>query len=296
MKVGFIGLGNMGQPMARHLREAGHELAVYNRTRERAEPLGRQGARIADTPAEAARGAEVVFTMLSDDRAVEAVTFGEQGLLAGLGQGAVHVSSSTLSVELSERLAEAHARAGQGYVAAPVFGRPEAAAAKQLWVVASGRPADVERSRPLLESLGRGLSVVGERASAANVVKLSGNFLIASMIESLGEAFALARKSGVEPKVFLEVFQSVFARSPIFERYAELVAGDKYEPAGFKLRLGLKDMKLVLEAAGAAEVPMPLASLLRDNYLEGVARGRGEQDWSALGALAAERAGLEKLS
>lgn len=296
MKVGFIGLGNMGQPMARHLREAGHELAVYNRTKERAEPLGRLGARIAETPAEAARGAEVVFTMLADDRAVEAVSFGEQGLLAGLGQGAMHVSSSTLSVELSERLAEAHARAGQGYVAAPVFGRPEAAEAKLLWVVASGKPADVERSRPLLESFGRGLSVVGERASAANVVKLSGNFLIASMIESLGEAFALARKSGVEPKVFLEVFQSVFARSPIFERYAEMVAGDTYEPAGFKLRLGLKDMKLVLEAAGAAEVPMPLASLLRDNYLEGVARGRGDQDWSALGALAATRAGLDKSS
>jgi 3-hydroxyisobutyrate dehydrogenase-like beta-hydroxyacid dehydrogenase len=294
MKVGFIGLGNMGQPMARNLRAAGHELAVYNRSRDKAESLRQQGARVADSPADAARGAEVVFTMLSDDAAVEGVVFGEAGLLSGLGQGALHVSSSTLSVGLSERLTEAHAKAGQRYVSAPVFGRPEAAEAKQLWVVASGPQADVARCRPLLEALGRGLTVLGEKASQANVVKLTGNFLIASMTEALGEAFALTRKSGIEPPVFLELFQSVFARSPIFERYAVLIAGAQYEPAGFKLRLGLKDVRLALEAAGAAEVPMPLASLLRDHFLEGVARGMGERDWSALGALAAERAGLEE--
>ncbi|OJT23038.1 6-phosphogluconate dehydrogenase [Archangium sp. Cb G35] len=292
MKVGFVGLGNMGQPMARNLRAAGHELVVYNRTREKAEALRQQGARVADSPADAARGAEVVFSMLSDDAAVEAAVLGGSGLLAGLEKGALHVSSSTISVALSERLAEAHAKAGQRYVAAPVFGRPEAAEAKQLWVVAAGAKADVERCRPLLEAIGRGLSVLGEKASSANVVKLSGNFLIASMIEALGESFALARKSGVEPQVFLELFQSVFARSPIFERYAVLIANEQYEPAGFKLKLGLKDVRLVLEAAGAAEVPMPLASLLRDHYLGGVAQGRGDLDWSALGALAAERAGL----
>lgn len=294
MKVGFIGLGNMGQPMARNLRAAGHELAVFNRSREKAEPLRQQGARVADSPADAARGAEVVFSMLSDDAAVEGVVLGESGLLGGLGQGAVHVSSSTISVGLSERLAEAHAKAGQRYVSAPVFGRPEAAEAKQLWVLAAGAKADVERCRPLLEALGRGLTVLGERAPQANVVKLSGNFLIASMMEALGEAFALTRKSGVEPQVFLEVFQSVFARSPIFERYAMLIADARYEPAGFKLRLGHKDMRLALEAAGAAEVPMPLASLLKDHLLGGVARGMGDLDWSALGALAAERAGLDK--
>lgn len=292
MKVGFVGLGNMGQPMARNLRAAGHELVVYNRTREKAEALRQQGARVADSPADAARGAEVVFSMLSDDAAVEDAALGGSGLLAGLEKGAVHVSSSTLSVALSERLAEAHAKAGQRYVSAPVFGRPEAAEARQLWVVAAGPKADVERCRPLLETLGRGLTVLGERAPAANVMKLSGNFLIASMIEALGESFALARKSGIEPQVFLELFQSVFARSPIFERYAVLIANEQYEPAGFKLRLGLKDVRLVLEAAGAAEVPMPLASLLRDHCLGGVAQGRGDLDWSALGALAAERAGL----
>jgi 3-hydroxyisobutyrate dehydrogenase-like beta-hydroxyacid dehydrogenase len=174
-----------------------------------------------------------------------------------------------------------------------VFGRPEAAQAKQLWVVAAGAKADVERCRPLLEAVGRGLSVLGEKASAANVVKLSGNFLIASMMEALGEAFALTRKSGIEPQVFLELFQAVFAKSPIFERYAVLIAGEQYQPAGFQLRLGLKDMRLVLQAADGAQVPMPLASLVRDHFLEGVARGMGEHDWSALGALAAERAGLE---
>jgi 3-hydroxyisobutyrate dehydrogenase-like beta-hydroxyacid dehydrogenase len=292
MKVGFVGLGNMGHGMASNLLKAGHELVVYNRTPAKAEPLRSQGARVARTPREAAKGAEAVFTMLSDDHAVEAAVFGDDGLLGGLEKGAIHLSSSTLSVALSERMSEAHARAGQGYVAAPVFGRPEAAEAKQLWVLAAGAKAEVERCRPLLEAVGRGLTVLGEKASAANVVKLSGNFLIASMMEALGEAFALTRKAGIEPQVFLEVFQSVFARSPIFERYAGAIAEAKFEPAGFALRLGLKDLGLVLQAAGSAEVPMPLASLLRDHFLEGTARGLGEKDWAALATLAAERAGL----
>jgi 3-hydroxyisobutyrate dehydrogenase-like beta-hydroxyacid dehydrogenase len=296
MKVGFIGLGNMGLPMAKNLLAAGHEVAVWNRTQAKAAPLQQQGARVAATPAEAARGAEVVFTMLADDTALEQAVFGDQGVHTGLGKGAVHVSSSTISVARSERLAEAHGRAGQGYVSAPVFGRPDAAAAKQLWVIAAGAQADVERCRPLLEALGRGLTVLSEKASAANVVKLSGNFLIASMMEALGEAFALTRKSGVEAKVFFEVFQSVFARGPIFERYAQLIAEEKYSPAGFPMKLGLKDVGLVLDAGRAAQVPMPLASLLRDQYLGGVAQGHGELDWSALGALVAERAGLKRES
>jgi 3-hydroxyisobutyrate dehydrogenase-like beta-hydroxyacid dehydrogenase len=295
MKVGFIGLGNMGRGMARNLLKAGHTLTVYNRTRAKAEPFQAQGARLASTPREAAQGAEAVFTILADDPAVEEAAFGSDGLLAGLERGAIHISSSTISVVLSERLAAEHARAGQGYVSSPVFGRPDAAEAQQLWVLAAGPRADVERVRPLLEAVGRGITVLAEQATAANVVKLSGNFLIASMVEALAEAFALARKSGVEPKTFLEVFQSVFARSPVFERYAGLIAGGQYHSPGFALRLGLKDIGLVMEAAGEAQVPMPLASLVRDQLLTGVARGHGELDWSALGALAAERAGLEKL-
>jgi 3-hydroxyisobutyrate dehydrogenase-like beta-hydroxyacid dehydrogenase len=294
MKIGFVGLGNMGLPMAKHLQEAGHSLTVYNRTQSKADPLVAKGARLAQTPGDAARDAEVVFTMLSDDQAMEEVLFSEDSLLEALKPGAIHVSSSTISVSLAEFLAEGHAESGQGFVSAPVFGRPEAAQAKQLWVIAAGAKEHVERCRPLLETFSRGLTVLGEKAPAANVVKLSGNFLIASMVEALGEAFALTRKAGVEPKTFLDVFQSVFAKSPIFERYATLVASGQYEPPGFALRLGLKDMGLVLAAAGEAHVPMPLASMLRDHFLAGVAQGMGEMDWSALGQLAAERAGLKK--
>lgn len=294
MKVGFIGLGSMGGGMAKNLLAAGHELTVYNRTREKADALGAAGARVAATPIEAARGAAVVFTMLADDRAVEQVVFGDQGLAAGLERGAVHVSSSTISVALSERLAATHEAAGQGYVAAPVFGRPEAAAAKQLWVVAAGLTADVEMVRPLLEAIGRGLSVLGEEAKAANVVKLSGNFLIASWIEALGEVFAFTRRSGVTPEELSRVLHSLFGGAPILARYVQLIAPEAYEPAGFKLALGLKDIRLVLAAADAAEAPMPLASLVRDNFLSALAQGKGELDWSALAQIAAERAGLGK--
>jgi 3-hydroxyisobutyrate dehydrogenase-like beta-hydroxyacid dehydrogenase len=292
MKVGFIGLGGMGLAMAQNLLAAGHALTVFNRTRARAEPLQERGAQVAETPAEAAREADAVLTMLADDRAVEDMTTGAEGLIAGLGPKAIHVSCSTISVELSQRLALLHAAAGQGYVAAPVFGRPDAAAAKQLWVLAAGRAGDVDRCMPLLEAIGRGVSRIGPEAPSANVVKLGGNFLIASMIEALGEAFALTRKSGIEPKVFLEVFQSVLAGSPIFGRYAGLVASETFEPAGFKMYLGLKDMRLALAAGEAAEVPMPMASLLRDQMLSAVAQGMGDLDWAALGRLNAERAGL----
>jgi len=292
MKLGFIGLGEMGRAMAHNLLAAGHDLTVYNRTRARAEPLREEGARVAESPAEAAQGNEAVVTMLADDKAVEEVVFGAEGLVEGLGEGAVHVSSSTLSVELSERLLKAHQARGQGYVSAPVFGRPDAAAARQLWVVAAGRPADVDRCVPVFSAIGRGLSRLGDAPPAANVVKLTGNFIIASMIESLAEAFTLARKSGVEPAVFLEVFRSVMGRSPILDRYAGMIAEGAYTPAGFKMYLGLKDVSLTLAAAAGAEVPMPLASLLRDQMLSAVAQGRGDLDWAALAELAAERAGL----
>jgi 3-hydroxyisobutyrate dehydrogenase-like beta-hydroxyacid dehydrogenase len=294
MKVGFIGLGGMGRGMAKNLLAAGHDLSVYNRTRGKAEVLRSAGARVADTPADAARGAEAVFTMLADDHAVDEVVAGKSGLAAGLARGAVHVSSSTISVALSERLAAAHAAAGQRYVAAPVFGRPEAAAGKQLWVVAAGPRADVARVRPLLETIGRGLSVLGEEAKAANVVKLCGNFVIASSIEALGEAYAFARKSGVPPTDLRGVLEALLGGSAVLERYVQIIASGTYRPAGFKLSLGLKDMHLVLEAADAATAPMPLASVVRDDLLSAVAQGKGDLDWSALAELAAERAGLHE--
>lgn len=292
MKVGFIGLGGMGRAMAQNILAAGHELTVYNRTHSRAETLRDLGARVAESPADAARGAEAVVTMLADDSAVEAVVLGEGGVIHGLAKGAIHVSSSTISVELSARLTAAHHAVGQGYVAAPVFGRPDAAEAKQLWVVAAGWAGDVTFVQPIFDAIGRGTSRVGTEAPAANTVKLAGNFIIASTIEALGEAFTLARKSGIDPQVFLEVIRAVMTKAALFDRYAGLVADESYEPAGFKMYLGLNNIRLALAAGEAAEVPLPLASLLRDQMLSAVARGMGDLDWAALAKISAERAGL----
>jgi 3-hydroxyisobutyrate dehydrogenase-like beta-hydroxyacid dehydrogenase len=292
MKIGFIGLGAMGRAMAQNLLSAGHELVVYNRTHARAEELHDRGARVAETPAEAAQGVEAVVTMIADDRAVEDVVFGDEGVIRGLAKGAIHVCSSTISVELSARLAAAHHAAGQGYVAAPVFGRADVAEAKQLWIVAAGWPGDVAFVQPIFDAVGRGVTRVGPEAPAANTVKLAANFLIASMIEALGEAFTLSRKSGVDPQLFLEVFRSVMSKVPLFERYAGLIADESYEPAGLKMYLGLNNIRLTLAAGDAAEVPMPMASLLRDQMLSAVARGMGDLDWAALAKLSAERAGL----
>jgi 3-hydroxyisobutyrate dehydrogenase-like beta-hydroxyacid dehydrogenase len=294
MKIAFLGTGHMGLPMARNLAAAGHEVAAWNRTREKAEPLAGHGARIADTPAEAAQDAEIAVSMLADDHAVEEVVFGDEGIYEALPQGAVHVSCSTIGVEFSRTLADAHDLQHQGYVAAPVFGRPEAAGVRKLKVVAAGAADAIERARPVFDAVGERTFVVGDDPSLANVVKLCGNFILASMIETLGESFALARKSGVDEAVFLEVLDGTFFSSPIFAGYARAIAGRKYRPAGFKLALGLKDVRLALAAADRAEVPMPAASLLRDRFLAGVATGRGEHDWSAVAALVAEAAGLDE--
>jgi 3-hydroxyisobutyrate dehydrogenase-like beta-hydroxyacid dehydrogenase len=293
MKLGFVGLGSMGFAMAESLLSQGHQLFVYNRTHEKAQPLHEAGARICATPGETARDAEIVISMLADDSAVEAVTLGPTGILAELPPSSVHVSCSTISVALSERLAGQHAEAGRGYVAAPVFGRPEAAVSRKLWLLAAGKSADVDRALPVLEALGRGVTRLGESASIANLVKLTGNVFIASLIESLGEAFALTRKAGVPPELVFELFKSVFGQgSPILENYAALVAKAKYEPAGFKAKLGLKDLRLALSAADQLEVPLPMASLIRDQLLSAVATGQGELDWAVIAELAAKRAGL----
>lgn len=296
MRIAFLGTGRMGLPMARNLAAAGHELAAWNRTRARAEALAEHGVRVAGSLADAARGAEVAVTMLADDHAAEEVVFGRDGLLDALADGAVHLSSSTIGVELSRRLAEAHRARGQGYVAAPVFGRPEAAEAKKLKVVAAGAAETVERCRPLFDAVGERTFVVGGDPAAANVVKLCGNFIIAAMIETMGEAFALARKSGVDAAVLLEVLNGTFFGTPIFGSYAAAIAEERYHPAGFALALGLKDVRLALAAADGAEVPMPVASLLHDRFLAGVATGRGGHDWSAIAGLAAEAAGLGRTS
>lgn len=295
MKVGWIGLGNMGLPMARNLLKAGHEVIVYNRTRSRAESLQADGARVAGVPAEAA-AAPVVATMVADDSALEDIIFGSGKVLATLARGATHISMSTISVALSKRLAEGHAQAGQAYVSAPVFGRPEAAAAAKLFVVAAGPDQAVRACQPLFDAVGQRTFVMGEDAPVANVIKLSGNFLIASTIESFGEAFALTRKYGVDPRQFLDFLTNSLFTAPVHKTYGTLIAEDKYQPVGFKVPLGLKDVKLVLAAAESASVPMPVANLIHDRFVTLIAHGMQDSDWATIARLAAENAGLKPIA
>ncbi|MBS0268780.1 MAG: NAD(P)-dependent oxidoreductase [Proteobacteria bacterium] len=290
MKVGFIGLGHMGSGIAANLLKAGHDVTVYNRTRAKAEALASEGAKIAVTPSDACTGA-AVFTMLADDKAVEAVVYGDGGLLASLNKGAVHISSSTISVALSKRLAEDHGKKGQLYVAAPVFGRPEAAAARKLFVVAAGKSDAIKAVFPLLDAIGQKTFTISEQPEAANVVKLSGNFLIAAVIESLGEAMALVGKAGIDKHQYLEILTSTLFGAPVYKTYGTLIADGKFEPPGFAAPLGLKDVGLALAAGQDLRVPLPLASLLRDRFLTLLANGGDNLDWSAVGSLAAKDAG-----
>ena len=291
MEIGFVGLGNMGRGMAANLIKAGHHVTVYNRSPAKSEALVRQGATAAGSIAEACAG-DVVFTMLADDAAAENVTFGADGIVASLATGATHISSSTISVALSERLAAAHDEAGQRYAAAPVFGRPEAASAAKLFVVAAGAPQVLEPLMPLFEAIGQRTFVVSEQPQAANLVKLSGNFLIASAIESVGEAVALVAKAGVDRQRYVDILTSTLFTAPAYQTYGGLIARREYEPAGFAATLGLKDVRLALAAAEDLQVPLPLGSLLHDRLLTLVATGGGHLDWSAVAALAERDAGL----
>ena len=291
MNIGFIGLGNMGHGMATNLLKAGHQITVYNRSPGKAEALVQQGATAARNVAEACAG-EVVFTMLSDDQAVESVAFGEDGIVASLKPGATHVSSSTISVALSERLAAVHAKAGQQYVAAPVFGRPEAASAAKLFVVAAGAPQVLESLVPLFDAIGQRTFVVSDQPQTANLVKASGNFLLASAIESVSEAVALVAKAGVDRQQYVDILTSTLFAAPAYQIYGGLIARQEFAPAGMAAALGLKDIRLVLAAAEQLRVPLPVASLLRDRLLTLVATGGGHLDWSALAMLADRDAGL----
>jgi 3-hydroxyisobutyrate dehydrogenase-like beta-hydroxyacid dehydrogenase len=290
MKIGFIGLGNMGSRMAANLLRAGHELTVYNRTPEKQRPLVEQGAQAADRVADACHG-DAVITMLADDAAVEAVVFGERGLLESLVTGAIHVSMSTIGLASSERLTAAHTAANQAFVAAPVFGRPEAAAAAKLFVVAAGAPNAVDVSVPLFEAIGQRTFRVGDKPPLANLVKLSGNFLLASAIEALGEAITLVAKAGVDRREYVDFLATTLFTAPAYKIYGDLIAEERFEPAGFAAPLGAKDIRLTLSAAESLRVPMPLASLLRDRYLALLAQGGETLDWSAIARLAAKDAG-----
>ena len=277
--------------MARNLLRAGHEVTVFNRSPGRTASLAAEGAVVAQSPADACAGAESVMTMLADDAAVEAVVFGRDGISDALYKGAVHISHSTISTAMARRLAAGHASLGQGYVSAPVFGRPDAAAAKKLMVVAAGPPDMVERCRPLFDAIGRQTTVVGADAWQANAVKLCGNFMLAGMIEAFSEAFATLRKADVDPHAFVDIMNSLFG-SPVYANYGRIIADEEFEPAGFGLKLGLKDVRLMLDTALECQSPMPLASLLRDHLLAALAQGQGDMDWSSVSRVLAKGAGL----
>jgi len=295
MNIGFIGLGQMGGGMAANLLKAGHRVTVFNRTPAKTEALIAQGATLATSIAEASRG-DAVVTMLANDQAVEEVVLGRNGVIADLARGTVHVSSSTISVALSERLTEEHASKGQQFVAAPVFGRPDVAAAGRLFIVAGGEAAAIEAAAPVLEAIGQKTFVISDTPKAANLVKLSGNFLGASVIEALGEAMALVSKAGIDERQYLEFLTSTLFNAPIYKTYGSLIADGRFTPPGFAAPLGQKDIRLVLAAAEDLRVPMPVASLLRDRFLNLLAHGGDRLDWSAIGRLAAADAGTAAFS
>jgi 3-hydroxyisobutyrate dehydrogenase-like beta-hydroxyacid dehydrogenase len=292
MQIGFIGLGQMGAAIAANLVRAGHDVAVWNRSVAKAEPLVQSGASLMATPKAAAANRAVVFTMLADDAALAAVLDGDDGLMAGLSADAVHVSMSTIAVASAERIAATHRARGQRFLCAPVFGRPAAAAAGKLFVAAAGDPADLKTVTPPLEAISQRVFYLGATPSSASLVKLCGNFMILAAIEALGEAMALAEKGGVAKQHLLEVLTGTLFDSPVYRTYGEILIEGRFKPAGFAAPLGLKDMRLVGQSAETLRVPMPLLSLLRDHLLQTIALDGEDVDWSAIAQVIKKNAGL----
>ena len=293
MKVGFIGLGHMGSGMAANLLRAGHEVMVFNRSADKRRPLLELGAREAATVADAcAEG--VVITMLADDAALRQIALADGGIVARLRAGGTHVSMSTVSVGLTRELTAAHLQARQSFIAAPVFGRPEMAAAGKLFIVAAGEAEAVKMCQPLLDAMGQRTFQFGTEPQAASLVKLTGNFLLAATIETLGEALALIGKAGIDPAGFVELMTSTLFPAPAYRTYGNLIVERKFEPAGFAAPLGQKDVRLLLAASEALHVPMPVASLVNDRFHRLIAQGGEKLDWSAISQLAAEDAGLHR--
>jgi 3-hydroxyisobutyrate dehydrogenase-like beta-hydroxyacid dehydrogenase len=295
MRIGFIGLGHMGRGMAGSLIKAGHQVTVFNRTPGKSADLEAAGAKVAAGIAEAC-DADAVFTMLANDEAAESVVFGKPGILDSLPKGAIHVSSSTISIELSDRLAAAHAEAGQGYVAATVLGRPNLAAEGQLFVIAAGADDAVAKVAPLLDAVGQKTTRFGAKPSNANMVKLSVNFLFASVMESLGEAVALVAKGGIDKAAYVEFLTTTMFTAPAYKIYGELAVSDQPAPVGFAAPLGFKDIRLAIAASEKLGVPMPLLSLIHDRFVELMASGGEHMDWSAIGKLAQRDAGMIELA
>ena len=291
--IGFVGLGSMGLPMAANLIESGYKLRVYNRTAQKAQPLAQKGAEVANSPAEVVEPGGIVITLLANDKALEEVVLGENGLFSKLGTDGIHLSMSTVSPATAQKLAELHQQQGSHYLASPVFGRPDAVVARKLWICLSGNEAAKERVRPVLDKLGQGVFDFGEKAGAANVVKIAGNFLIISAIEAMAEAFTLAEKNGIDRTQIANLFGQTLFACPIYQNYGHAIAQQQYEPAGFKLSLGLKDVTLALQTAQESQMPLPFASLLHDRLIAAVAKGKGDIDWTGLALSVSEEAGLK---
>jgi 3-hydroxyisobutyrate dehydrogenase-like beta-hydroxyacid dehydrogenase len=288
MDIGFIGLGEMGVAMVANMLKGGHQVRVWNRSPERAEALAAAGAQVVASPAEAFAG-DAVFSMLADDAALRAVI--DASLLEHAPRGLIHVNMATISVALAEELAHAHASRGLHYVAAPVLGRPDVAAAGKLTIVAAGPAEAIDRVQPVLDVIGQKTWRIGSLPQQANVMKLAANFMIASAVETLGEAASLLTGHGVGVQDFLDVITSGAFPGPVYQSYGKMIAEQRYEPALFKARLGLKDVRLALAAADAVSVPMPVASVARDSLIDAIAHGDGEKDFAVLGQVSARRAG-----
>ncbi len=291
MRIGFLGLGQMGTAMALRLIAAGHELSVWNRSEARTEPLAREGAIVAGTPAEAELGADAVITMLFDDAAHEEVLFGANGLMDALSPGTLHIACSTISVALSERITAEHARHGHLFVAAPVFGRPNVAADGRLWIVAAGEESAVAKARPLLEPLARGISVIGSEPRQAHALKLGGNFLISAMIHSLGESFVYAESQGIAPETFLDAVNSALFQSPFYAAYGNVMLHPP-EQAGATVELGAKDLRLLREAAASRHTRLSLADSLAEIFAQAQQAGLGKTDWAVGQYRMAQRRGV----
>ena len=292
MEIGYVGLGGMGHAMASNLISKGHTLRVWNRSPGKAADLVAKGATLVEHPGQAVAGDGVVFTMVADDAALEQVVGGPDGIAAKLGPGGIHVSMSTVSPETTQRIAALHAERGAAFVAAPVFGRPTAAAAAMLFILVAGEAGARDKIMPLLETMGQRVFPLGDDPVAASIVKLSGNFMIMGVIEAMAEAATLCEKYGVERSAMMDVMtQSIFA-TPLYVNYGKLIAQHDYANPGFKLSLGFKDANLVMAAARKAHVPMPLASMMHDRFLSALAKDRGELDWTAAALNVSEDAGL----
>ena len=278
-KIGFIGLGNMGMPMAKNLIDAGYHLQVYNRTMSKAEELDAASITICKTQAQAADGVKILISMLSEDEVLKETVNGENGILKTFPAGAVHISMSTIAPDTSEELYKLHKNSGSTYIASPVFGRPGAAAARELFICISGEAEAKETAKPILECLGDRITDFGEKVSGANVVKVSGNFMIMASIEMMAEAYTLAEKNGLDRLQVAEFFGSSLFAAPIFQNYGKLIANKQFEPVGFKTKLGFKDARLALKLSQMSVTPMPTVTLVHNRLQSAVAKGWGESDW-----------------